>query len=166
MGKTVIYTDGACRKNGKDGASGGFGVLMVSDDKIEAYREDETPTTNNRMELKAILYVMKNYGVKTESNDFWSHNCPIVYSDSAYAVNTYNNWMFNWAKNGWIKSDKKIPENLDIIKEYYNLYEQGYIIDLKKVSGHTGVLGNEIADRLATGALNEEEAINYYYKNI
>ena len=58
---------------------------------------------------------------------------PIVYCDSAYVVNTFNNWMFNWANNNWIKSDKKIPENLDIITEYYKLYQSGYRLIYKRL---------------------------------
>lgn len=57
--------------------------------------------------------------------------------------------MFNWANNDWIKADKKTPENLDIIKEYYDLYNSGYDIRLILVKGHNGIYGNEIADKLA-----------------
>ena len=115
----IIYTDGSCRGNGTENSSGGFGVVITKDNKLVAtYRKDcETNTTNNREELKAILYTFLNYGVK-EEND-WNNNIPIVYSDSNYCVQTFNDWMFKWAKNNWIKSDKKIPENLDLIQAYY-----------------------------------------------
>ena len=46
--------------------------------------------------------------------------------------------MFRWARNNWIKSDKKIPENLDLIQAYYEWYQKGYRIDLRKVKGHAG----------------------------
>jgi ribonuclease HI len=59
--------------------------------------------------------------------------------------------MFNWANNNWIKSDKKKPENLELIQVYYELYQKGYRIDLKKVKGHCGTKWNELADKLATG---------------
>ena len=61
--------------------------------------------------------------------------------------------MFNWAKNGWIKSDKKTPENLDLIQAYYDWYQKGYRIDLRKINGHAGHQWNEMADALATGKL-------------
>lgn len=59
--------------------------------------------------------------------------------------------MFSWANNGWRKSDNSIPKNLDIIKEYYDLYQSGKRIVLHKVKGHNGNRWNEMADKLATG---------------
>ena len=82
-----------------------------------------------------------------------SQMIPIVYSDSAYCVNTLNEWVFGWAKNGWIKSDKKTPENLKLIKVYYEWYQKGYRINLKKIKGHAGHEFHELADELATGKI-------------
>lgn len=96
---------------------------------------------------------MLNYGVNTNKYEFSQIEPPIVYSDSAYCVNTFNQWMFNWAKNGWLKSDNKIPENMDLIQAYYDWYQKGYRIDLRKIKGHAGHKWNEMADKLATGAL-------------
>ena len=104
------------------------------------------------MELKAILYAFLNYGVDKNSFQY-----PIIYSDSAYAVNTFNQWMFNWASKGWVKSDKKVPENLEIIQAYYNWYQSGKRIELRKVAGHQGNYWNEIADKLATGKMTPKE---------
>jgi ribonuclease HI len=59
--------------------------------------------------------------------------------------------MFRWASNGWIKSDKKEPENLDLIKAYYDWYQKGYRIELRKVKGHSDNKWNDLADKLATG---------------
>lgn len=150
-----IYTDGACRGNGKDNASGGFGVVVLDDEEniIELYSKHCDGTTNNREELKAILYAMLKYGMPTYD---WCDSVPIVYSDSAYCVNTLNDWMFRWANNGWRKSDKNIPENLDLIQAYYNHYTDGYRIELIKVKGHSGNKWNEMADGLATGRINPE----------
>lgn len=58
--------------------------------------------------------------------------------------------MFQWANNDWKNSSGKIAENVDIVKEYYELYKQGYRIQLEKVKGHNGVKWNEVADRLAS----------------
>ena len=63
--------------------------------------------------------------------------------------------MFRWANNNWIKSDKKTPENLDLIKTYYDLWQQGYRINLQKVKGHAGDKYNELADKLAVEAKNK-----------
>ena len=156
----TFYTDGSCTNNGKTNAKGGYGVVGVDDEgKVQFVRaRSETGTTNNRQELKAILYVMLNYGVKC---DEWGQP-PIVYSDSAYCVNTFNEWMFNWARKGWIKSDKQVPENLDLIQAYYDWYKEGYRIDLRKIKAHAGHEWNELADQLATGYISEEEAYATY----
>ena len=160
----TIYVDGACSGNGKENSKGGFGVVIVDKDNdivLKKYQEFSKNTTNNREELKAIIYAMKNYGSKE-----WSKDIPEVYSDSIYSVNTLNDWMFNWAKNNWIKSDKKTPENLDLIQEYYNLYQSGLRINLKHIKGHNGNKYNELADDLATGKIKieiENDVSNDYY---
>ncbi len=142
MSKIYIYTDGSCLANGKEINEGGFGVVVVDENEnlLYTYKKRNKNTTNNREELRAILYAFLNYGVQTK--DMWTNpNCiyiPVVYSDSAYCVNTFNSWMFNWAKKGWIKSDNKTPENLDLIQAYYNWYQKGYRIELRKIKGHAG----------------------------
>ena len=153
----IFYTDGSAHPNP---GPGGYGIVGVENDVVSFVRSRQYkgPVTNNREELKAILYVMLNYGVKC---DDWGQP-PIVYSDSAYCVNTFNEWMFNWARNGWVKSDKKVPENLDLIQAYYDWYKQGFRIDLRKIKGHAGHEWNELADQLATGYISEEEAYATY----
>ena len=148
----TIYTDGSCLGNGKAHNTGGFGVVVLDNDEnlLYTYSKQSADTTNNREELKAILYAFLNHGVKL--ND-WNIHVPIVYSDSNYCVQTFNEWMFNWARNGWIKSDKKVPENLDLIQAYYDWYQKGYRIDLRKIKGHAGHKWNEMADDLATGKI-------------
>lgn len=141
-----FYTDGSAHPNP---GPGGLGIVGVENGKIvfaKSYQYDG-PVTNNEMELKAIVYVMLNFGSKTSP--------PIVYSDSSYCVNTFNDWMFAWQKRGWIKSDKKVPENLDIIQTYYEWYQLGYRIDLRKIKGHNGHEWNEMADDLATGKISD-----------
>ena len=145
----IIYTDGSAHPNP---GPGGFGVVVLDNNENLLYtysKQFEGKVTNNEMELKAILFAYFNHGVK-EEND-WNNNIPIVYSDSNYCVQTFNDWMFRWARNNWIKSDKKIPENLDLIQAYYEWYQKGYRIDLRKVKGHAGQKWNEMADGLATG---------------
>ena len=141
----IFYVDGACSGNGTDNSSGAFGVVGINDkDQMFYWFYDPTKdTTNNREELKAILHVMRHFGMEDE--------VPIVYSDSAYSVNTYNDWMFKWSQNNWKKADGNTPENLDLIREYYRLYQQGYRIDLQKIKGHAGNKWNEFVDKLAKG---------------
>ena len=162
----IIYTDGACSGNGSAGAYGGFGVVILDDNEnfIDYYMKRNENTTNNREELKAILYSFLNYGVNINNPlyGFNNYDIPIVYSDSNYCVQTFNEWMFNWARNGWTKSDHKQPENLDLIQAYYDWYQKGYRIDLRKVKGHAGNKWNEIADNLATGKISPEEVTRIY----
>ena len=148
----IIYTDGSCLGNGKSENSGGFGVVVLDNNEnlLYTYNKRNENTTNNREEIRAILYSFLNYGVIPF---FGYEEIPIVYSDSNYCVQTFNTWMFNWANNNWIKSDKKQPENLDLIKAYYDWYKKGYRIDLRKVKGHGDNKWNQMADELATGKI-------------
>ncbi len=139
-----IYTDGSAHPNP---GPGGYGIVGVENDNIIFTRSKQynNEVTNNEMEIKAILYTMLNFGSKS--------NPPIVYSDSSYCVNIFNDWMFTWKKNNWLKGDNQIPKNLDLIKTYYDWYEKGYRINLKKIKGHQGNKYNELADALATGKI-------------
>lgn len=147
----ICYTDGSCQGNGTDLAQGGFGVVVLDDQEhlLKTHAKRNNNTTNNREELRAILWVLINYG----------HVNPIVYSDSAYCVNTLTNWMFGWAQRNWLKSDNKTPENLDLIKAFYDLWALGKRIQLRKVPGHAGIKWNEMADALATGKLRGEKGL-------
>lgn len=158
----IIYTDGSAHPNP---GPGGFGVIVLDDNEKLLYnynKQFKSKVTNNEMELKAILYSFLNYGVNIYNNSNFNIEIPIVYSDSNYCVQTFNEWMFNWANNGWIKSDKKQPENLDLIQAYYDWYQKGYRIDLRKVKGHSGNKWNEVADQLATGKITPEEVYKIY----
>lgn len=146
----VFYTDGSAHPNP---GPGGYGIVGVENNHIcyVKSRQYENNVTNNEMEMKAILYVLLSYGSK--------ENPPIVFSDSSYCVNVFNDWMFRWQRNNWIKSDKKEPENLALVKAYYDLYKKGYRIDLQKIKGHSNNKYNDLADKLATGKISEKEAI-------
>ena len=81
--------------------------------------------------------------------------CQIV-----YCVNSFNNWINSWRRNGWKRAKNKELENKDLIMEYDNLLKQGYSINLQYVKGHNETIGNELADSLATGALTAQEVLN------
>ena len=160
----IIYTDGSAHPNP---GPGGFGVIVLDNDEKLLYnynRQFKNKVTNNEMELKAILYSFLNYGVNINNPllGFNNYDIPIVYSDSNYCVQTFNDWMFRWVNNNWIKSDKQKPENLDLIQAYFEHYQKGYRIDLKKVKGHSNNKWNELADKLATGKITTEEVYNIY----
>ena len=155
-----IYTDGSAHPNP---GPGGFVVVVFDDEDnyLKSLSEQVPYTTNNEIELKAILFALKIFGAQA-NQDFIQP--PTVYTDSAYAYNIYTNWMYNWAKNDWLKADGKKPENLEIIKDYFN-ESKNKIIDLRKIAGHSNILGNELADKLATGKLYPADLQERYIKN-
>ena len=160
----VYYTDGSCNNNGRFPNKGGYGVVLFDDNEtkvLNAWSLASKNTTNNREEMKAILFVMDNFGVNI-FDDWQQEEIPKVITDSAYAYNTFTKWMFSWAKNNWTKSDGATPENLDIIKNFYQLYQEGKRIEFALVRGHCGILGNELADKLATNRITPEEVLNKY----
>ena len=144
-----IYTDGACSGNP---GPGGYGVVILKDDKIIQWRMSAfcDNTTNNREEMKAIIEAFNLADTYLPNEDI------IIYSDSAYCVNMINDWIWNWANNGWKNSKKKEVENIDLVKEIYNyINKEFYHCQVVKISGHSGEVGNEIADALATNNLKK-----------
>ena len=138
----VFYTDGSAHPNP---GPGGFGVVTVDPkvEVIETYAKHCDNTTNNAEEMKAILYAAYRARLAGES--------AVIYSDSAYAINTFTNWMYSWERNNWTKSDGKVPENLDLVKAFFDL-SKTMDINFIKVKGHKGNKYNELADKLATSA--------------
>lgn len=141
-----IYCDGSAKNNGKENNTGGYGLVVFNNDTlIYHYGEQCMNTTNNREELKALIHALNLTQTK-----FKNEIC-VIYSDSAYTVNICNEWIRNWARNNWMNSKKVTVENVDLIKQIYD-----YIIldfpnfQITKVSGHNGILGNELADAMAT----------------
>lgn len=151
-----IYTDGSSKGNP---GLGGWATVVFADNEYITYRAGYEPdVTNNRMELTAILAALeyaKNVICALDENEE-----VIIYSDSAYCVNAINVWMHNWAKNGWTRDKGKEVKNLDLFKDIYDLYCDGTNnISIKKVSGHSGILGNELADALCSDNKKKTETI-------
>lgn len=136
-----IYVDGSCIKNNK----GGFGVVVTENNNIlTTYSERFEDTTNNQMELKAILWAM-HYIIDNNITDK-----VIIYSDSQYAISSFKDWAPTWECNGWLRARGEPVLNLELVKEGYKLLGDYGNIILKKVKGHSGVEFNELADRIAT----------------
>lgn len=142
MKKTVIlYTDGAC--SGNPGVGGYGGILMYG--KVEReYSGGEESTTNNRMEVKAVIEGLKRL----------KYPCIVeVYSDSAYTVNAFNNgWIYAWKKSNWKKADGKEVQNVDLWEELYSLIKI-HEVTFHKVAGHADNEFNNRCDALARGAI-------------
>lgn len=137
MKKLDIYTDGACSGNpGK----GGWGAVLVYKGAEKEISGAEKQTTNNRMELTAVIKALQLLKEPCEVN---------LTTDSKYVCDAVNKgWVYGWKKKGWIKSDKKPALNVDLWEE---LLEQLKIHDvtINWVKGHNGHPYNERCDKLA-----------------
>lgn len=149
MNKIHIYTDGSSRGNP---GPGGWAAIVMNDETetiLEVYMAQEDYVTNNQMELKAMLCALQF----AESHPDWEF---IIYSDSAYVVNAYNDWIQGWARNGWKNSKKQTVENLSLMQALYTYISREFFnAEVKKCKGHEGELGNELADALATNNIKK-----------
>lgn len=145
-----IYVDGSCTGNGTANSAGGYGVVIFDDNNnyISHYHHSEINTTNNIQELKSLVYsfIIAYQNPNEQVN---------IYSDSTYGVQVFETWCASWERNNWRKSDKQPIKNLELIQEGYELYKKLNNIKLVKVKGHNDIIGNEMADALATNNLNK-----------
>lgn len=137
MPEVEIYTDGAC--SGNPGA-GGWGVILRYGSIEKELSGGEAHTTNNRMELQAVICALK--ALKKE--------CKItLYTDSKYVMDGVNQWLPNWKVNGWKTTNKKSAvKNLDLWQELDTLLCK-HTIKWVWVKGHNGHPENERVDKLA-----------------
>lgn len=137
-----IYTDGAC--SGNPGPGGWAAVLLYQDKVKEIYGFEEN-TTNQRMELTAVVQGLQALKVKD-----WEVK---VYTDSAYIANAFaQDWISNWVANGWLNASKKPVANQDLWQELVRITGLNRV-QIIKVPGHQGVKWNERCDYLARQAI-------------
>ena len=146
-----IYTDGSATKS-----RSGWGFVAVKNDEIIYQKSDveHIGDTNQMMELIAVIEACK-WATNQHYDDI------IIYSDSAYLVNCYNDkWFVKWENNNWKNSKNEPVANIDLWKQLI-MYFRLPNINFVKVKGHNGNQYNEIADKLATGAIElTDERIN------
>jgi ribonuclease HI len=136
-----LYTDGACSGNP---GPGGWGVILVVGDKEKELAGGEPDTTNQRMELQAVIQGLKAL----------NRPCKVkVYSDSAYFINALEKkWYVNWRKNGWKNSKGESVKNRDLWEALLEQMDR-HQLSLQKVKGHSGHHYNERCDALARAAV-------------
>ena len=132
----TIYTDGACKGNP---GPGGWGAWLRSGVHEKELWGGEATTTNNRMELTAVIEALA--ALKAPSQ-------VVLYLDSEYVRNGITSWIHNWKRRGWRTADNKPVKNVDLWQRLDTLV-QTHRIDWRWVKGHSGDPGNERADALA-----------------
>ena len=143
--KVRIYTDGACSENP---GPGGWASVWVSDNNIKVNSGCNPKTTNNQMELTAVVVSLRRISSGNKSQEYE------VYSDSAYVVNSINNnWVDRWMLNDWKTSKGDDVKNVELWMECLRLLskirQSGVKITFIKVKGHSGDTLNEYADEIA-----------------
>lgn len=139
---THIYADGGCRGNP---GPGGWGVLMQAGIAEKELWGSEPDTTNNRMELTAVIRALG--ALKKPSNVH-------LHTDSQYVQKGISLWIHNWKRNGWKTADKKPVKNADLW-QILDQASQNHSITWLWVKGHAGHPGNERADALANRGIDE-----------
>ena len=133
----VIYTDGACSGNP---GPGGWGAILMAGGKSKELSGGEAHTTNNRMELMAVIKALEALNRPCHAD---------IYSDSAYVVNAFNqNWIANWQRNNWKNSAKAEVANVDLWKILLSLTSTHEVV-FHKVKGHADNEYNNRCDQLA-----------------
>lgn len=138
MNQVEIYTDGACKGNP---GPGGWGVLLRSGTTQKELYGGEASTTNNRMELMAVIQALEAL----------KRPCAItLYLDSQYVLKGITEWLPGWKAKGWKTAAKQPVKNAELWRRLDDLLVQGgHVVDWRWVRGHAGDPGNERADALA-----------------
>ena len=132
----VVYTDGACKGNP---GPGGWGALLRWGDHEKELFGGEAQTTNNRMELTAVIEALATLKLRSRV---------AIYTDSEYVRNGITTWIHNWKQRGWRTADKKPVKNVELWQRLDAL-ASAHDVRWHWVRGHNGDPGNERADELA-----------------
>ena len=136
MNRVTIFTDGACKGNP---GRGGWGAWLVVGEHQKELCGGERDTTNNRMELKAVI----------EALSVLRRPCDVVvHTDSQYVQKGISEWIHGWKKRGWKTASREPVKNVDLWLAL-DIAQQQHRIQWRWVRGHSGHVGNERADALA-----------------
>ena len=141
LNENNIYIDGSCLKN--PGKGGSAMIQLINEKRVIVFSEHFQETTNNRCELSALILAL-NINIKNK----------IIFSDSLYVVNGYNNWIHNWVRNNWKNSQKHDVLNSDLWKEILQLKNINSDTTIKWVKAHYINKYNNLCDKFAKEAAN------------
>ena len=145
MNEILIYTDGACKGNP---GPGGWGAWLRSGTHEKELWGGEAHTTNNRMELTAVIEALSSL----------KRRCKVaIYTDSEYVRNGITTWIHGWKARGWTTADRKPVKNADLWRELDEAVAR-HTVEWHWVKGHAGHPENERADRLAVRGMEEAVA--------
>ncbi len=147
MSMVDIYTDGACRGNP---GPGGWGAILMSGGRERELSGAESATTNNRMELLAVINALAALKRQVRAR---------VYTDSQYVRLGMTEWLAGWKARGWRTADRKPVRNQDLWQQLDEL-AAGHAIEWHWVKGHSGNPGNERCDALANAAIDALLGLN------
>lgn len=138
MGKITIFTDGAAKGNP---GPGGYGAVISFGDSVLEIGSALDRTTNNETELKAVVEALKKVPENSAKVE--------IYTDSKYVVEGATGWTFGWMKNGWKTKAGSDVLNKELWQELVELLKK-VKVDWHKIPGHSGLIGNERADTIAS----------------
>ena len=147
MKKVTVYTDGACSLNPGPGGWAAVLIYKGAEKRLSGY---EPETTNNRMELTAVIEALKALKEPCEVD---------LHTDSSYIHDAFEKgWLSNWTRNGWRTASKKDVENRDLW-ELAIKHMRGHRLNWKKVKGHSGDKYNSLCDSLARGEIRKNAPV-------
>ena len=156
MSDLLLYTDGACSGNP---GPGGYGAILMFGDKEKELKGGFRSTTNNRMEILAIIKGLEALKRPSEL---------VVFSDSRYVIDTITKgWAINWRKKGWMRTPKEKAKNHDLWEVMLEL-DKLHTVEWRWVKGHNGDPGNERADELAILARDDSDnyEVDEFFENL
>lgn len=149
----LIYTDGACSGNP---GPGGFGAIISDFHKVIELGQAFPSTTNNRMELTAVIHALRslqNFPTKSVASSLLYDKKIILYTDSVYVIRGSTQWLFGWKKRGWVNAEGQPVTNRDLWEEldtelYQVKSKLQAQIEWRFIRGHKGIAGNERCDEI------------------
>ncbi|XP_058800297.1 ribonuclease H1-like [Phymastichus coffea] len=153
-GYTVVYTDGACLSNGKNGAVAGIGVWFRGGNPYNLSQPVIGRATNNNAEIQAITAAANQANIA-------GIRCLKIFTDSQFAINCATKWIYTWKKNGWKTQDGRNVINKSEL-QVMEMALEPLNIKFVHVNSHQGNYGNQEADRLARAGC-EKYKPEYYY---